>query len=72
MKNIQLFHSYNYVNSNFIQKDKNIYDTHNNIIFSLLNIPTPNELYTIKIQRILKKKYFSKKKISLRITLSIM
>lgn len=62
MKNIQLFHSYNYVNSNFIQKDKNIYDTHNNIIFSLLNIPTPNELYTIKIQRILKKKYFSKKK----------
>lgn len=62
MKNIQLFHSYNYVNGNFFQKEKNVYDKNNNLIFSLLNIPTPNELYTIKIQRILKKKYFSKKK----------
>jgi hypothetical protein len=62
MKNIQLFHSYNYVNGNFIQKDKNVYDTNNNLIFSLLNIPNPNDLYSIKIQRILKKKCFSKKK----------
>jgi hypothetical protein len=62
MKNIQLFHSYNYVNGNFIQKDKNVYDTNNNLIFSLVNIPIPNDLYSIKIQRILKKKMFFKKK----------
>ena len=62
MKNIQLFHSYNYVNGTFRQHNKDIYDDHNTLLFSLLNIPNNSDLYTIKIQRILKKKSFSLKK----------
>ena len=62
MKSIQLFHSYNYVNEKFIHDNKNIYDKNNNLLFTLLNIPDNSNLYTIKIQRILKKKIFSKKK----------
>jgi len=62
MRNIELFHSYNYVNDKFIQKHTNFYNTHNKLIFSLLNIPNNNEIYSIKIQRILKKKVFSMKK----------
>jgi hypothetical protein len=61
MKNIQLFHSYNYVNEKFIHVNKNIYDTNNKIICTLLNIPDNSDLYTIQVQRILKKKIFSKK-----------
>jgi hypothetical protein len=62
MKTIQLFHSYNYVNGKFRQHNKDIYDENNKLLFSLLNIPNNSELYTIKIQRILKKKSFSLKK----------
>jgi hypothetical protein len=62
MKNIQLFHSYNYVNEKIIHVNKNIYDTNNKIIITLLNIPDNSDLYTIQIQRILNKKIFSKKK----------
>ena len=58
MKTIQLFHSYNYVNGKFRQHNKDIYDENNKLLFSLLNIPNNSELYTIKIQRILKKKSF--------------
>jgi hypothetical protein len=61
MKNIQLFHSYNYVYENFTHSNKNMYDKNNKLIFSLLNIPDTSDLYTIEIQRILKKKTFSKK-----------
>jgi len=61
MKNIKLFHSYNYLNEKFIHDNKNIYDKHNKLICSLQNIPGNSELYTIQIQRILKKKIFSKK-----------
>ena len=62
MKSIQLFHSYNYVNGKFVQKNKDIYDLNKNLIISLLNIPNNSDLYNIKIQRILKKKIFSQKK----------
>ena len=62
MKSIQLFHSYNYVNEKFIHDNKNIYDKNNKLICTLLNIPNNSDLYTIKIQRILKKKIFSKKR----------
>jgi hypothetical protein len=62
MKNIQLFHSYNYVNGTFRQHNKDIYNEHDKLLFSLLNIPNNSDLYTIKIQRILKKKSFSLKK----------
>lgn len=62
MKTIQLFHSYNYVNGKFRQHNKDIYDENNKLLFSLLNIPNNSDLYTIKIQRILKKKSFSLKK----------
>lgn len=62
MKSIQLFHSYNYVNEKFIHDNKNIYDKNNKLICTLLNIPNTCDLYTIQIQRILKKKIFSKKK----------
>jgi len=62
MKNIQLFHSYNYVNGKFRQHNKDIYNEHNKLLFSLLNIPNNSELYTIKIERILKKKSFSLKR----------
>ena len=61
MKSIQLFHSYNYVNEKFIHDNKNIYDKNNKLIVTLLNIPDNSDLYTIQIQRILKKKIFSKK-----------
>ena len=62
MKTIQLFHSYNYVNGKFRQHNKYIYDENNKLLFSLLNIPNNSDLYTIKLQRILKKKKFSLKK----------
>jgi hypothetical protein len=62
MKSIQLFHSYNYVNEKFIHNNKNLYDKNNKLIFSLLNIPDNSDVYTIEIQRILKKKIYSKKK----------
>ena len=62
MKTIHLFHSYNYVNGKFRQHNKDIFDENNKLLFSLLNIPNNSELYTIKIQRILKKKSFSLKK----------
>jgi len=62
MKSIQLFHSYNYVNETFIHDNKNIYDKNNKLIYSLLNIPNNSDLYNIQLQRILKKKIFSKKK----------
>ena len=62
MKSIKLFHSYNYVNEKFIHDNKNIYDKNNKLICTLLNIPNNSDLYTIQIQRILKKKIFSKKK----------
>ena len=62
MKTIQLFHSYNYVNGKFRQNNKDIYDENNKLLFSLINIPNNSDLYTIKIQRILKKKTFSLKK----------
>ena len=62
MKSIQLFHSYNYINEKFIHDNKNIYDKNNKLICTLLNIPNNSDLYTIQIQRILKKKIFSKKK----------
>ena len=62
MKSIQLFHSYNYVNGKFRQYNKNIYDENNKLLFSLLNIPNNSDLYTIKIERILKKKSFSLKR----------
>ena len=64
MKTIELFHSYNFVTDRFTRKSNNFYDKNNNLIFSLLNIPTitNNDLYTIKTQRILQKKIFSKKK----------
>jgi hypothetical protein len=62
MKNITLFHSYNYVNEKFIQKKHNIYDLNYNLIFSLMNIPYYKNLYFLKIERILQKKKYSKKK----------
>ena len=62
MKSIQLFHSYNYVNGKFRQYNNNIYDENNKLLFSLLNIPNNSDLYTIKIERILKKKSFSLKR----------
>jgi len=62
MKNITLFHSYNYVNDKFVQKKHNIYDLNHNLIFSLMNIPDYKNLYFLKIQRILQKKKYSKKK----------
>lgn len=64
MKTIELFHSYNFVTDKFTHKNKNFYDKHENLIFSLLNIPSTlnNDLYSIKIQNILQKKIFSKKK----------
>jgi hypothetical protein len=62
MKTIELFHSYNYVNGKFRQYNKDIFDKNNKLLFSLLNIPNNSDLYTIKIQRILKKKSFSLKK----------
>ena len=61
MKNIQLFHSYNFVYGNFIKKNKDVYDKNGKLLFSLLNIPHESKLYKIKIQRILNKKCFSKK-----------
>ena len=61
MKNIQLFHSYNFVYGNFIKKNKDVYDKNGKLLFSLLNIPDESKLYKIKIQRILNKKCFSKK-----------
>ena len=61
MKNIQLFHSYNFVYGNFIKKNKDVYDKNGKLLFSLLNIPNENKLYKIKIKRILNKKCFSKK-----------
>ena len=61
MKNIQLFHSYNFVYGNFIKKNKDVYDKNGKLLFSLLNIPNESKLYKIKIQRILNKKSFSKK-----------
>ena len=61
MKCVELFHSYNYVNGKITIKDKNIYDSNNNLLLSLLNIPNISDLYNIKCQRILKKKKYSKK-----------
>ena len=71
MKTIQLFHSYNYVNGKFRQNNKDIYDENNKLLFSLINIPNNSDLYTIKIQRILKKKLFHLKKIIILIILNI-
>ena len=62
MKNITLFHSYNYVNDKFIQKNNNFYDSNNNLMFSVLNVPKNRSLYTLKVERILQKKIYSKKK----------
>ena len=62
MKNITLFHSYNYVNDKFIQKNNNFYDSNNNLMFSVLNVPKNRSLYTLKVERILQKKKYSKKK----------
>jgi len=62
MKNIQIFHSYNYVNGKFRQHNKDIYDENNKLVFSLLDIPNNSDIYTIKIERILKKKSFSLKR----------
>lgn len=62
MKNITLFHSYNYVNDKFIQRNNNFYDSKNNLMFSILNVPKNKDLYSLKVERILQKKKYSKKK----------
>ena len=56
-KNIELFHSYNYIQKNYILKENKIYDTNNNLLVILLNIPSNNsnieskKLYSIKIKK---------------------
>ena len=53
MKKIKLFHSYIYIkNSRNIKNINNkLYDSCNNFILGLLNIPQENELYKILIQK---------------------
>lgn len=62
MKYLQLLHSYNFVNSSFILKNNNLYDNNNNLLLKIINIPKNSSLYKIKIEKILQKKIFSKKK----------
>lgn len=65
MKKIKLFHSYIYIkNSRNIKNINNkLYDSCNNFILGLLNIPQENELYKILIQKNLISNRLSKKNI---------
>lgn len=59
---MKFLHSYNYVNSKFIVQDNNLVDKNNNLLLKIINIPELNDIYSIKVEKILQKKIFSKKK----------